>query len=105
MRAKVLFFSSGNYFLLDNNLIFINYKLGSFKIPFWGYKNLPFTIAKSSNSANSLPIGHTCFNQIDFSPYPSKEVLKEKLTICITEGVKGFFISWLKNYNYSLLIY
>jgi len=47
----------------------------------------------NSSDVNSLPIAHTCFNQIDIPEYSSKKILQEKLTLAITEGGgSGFFI-------------
>ena len=48
-------------------------------------------ISQSTN-VNALPIAHTCFGQLDLPNYPSKEILREKLTLAITEGGgTGFF--------------
>lgn len=35
---------------------------------------------------HQLPKSHTCFNQLDLPNYPSKEMLKKKLGICLAWG-------------------
>jgi len=42
------------------------------------------------NDTHSLPTSHTCFNQLDLPEYKSKEILREKLFLAITEGKEGF---------------
>lgn len=39
---------------------------------------------------HQLPKSHTCFNQLDLPNYPSKEVLRQKLSICLAWGSEGF---------------
>ncbi|KAJ8946937.1 hypothetical protein NQ314_008736 [Rhamnusium bicolor] len=34
---------------------------------------------------NSLPRAHTCFNRLDLPPYPTSEVLYEKLLLAVEE--------------------
>lgn len=65
--------------------------LGSFKVPYGGFKNFPLKIERGI-SPESLPVAHTCFNQIDLPEYPSKEILKDKLSVAISEGSQGFHI-------------
>jgi len=67
--------------------------LGCFRVPIGGFKSFPLKI-NNSNDIKSLPLAHTCFNQIDIPEYPTKEILKEKVTLAITEGSgAGFFVS------------
>jgi len=47
---------------------------GSFKVPYGGFKNFPLKIDRGV-SPESLPVAHTCFNQIDLPEYQSKEKL------------------------------
>ena len=69
----------------------INFFLGCFRVPIGGFKAFPMKI-NSLSDAKSLPIAYTCFGQIDLPNYSSKEILKEKLTLAITEGGgTGFF--------------
>ena len=75
-RAEFLFFISGSY-----------------KVPFSGFKNNPLTItAQNYNDIESLPIGHTCFYELEIPNYPTKEILKNKLFLALNEGNKGFYI-------------
>jgi len=48
-----------------------------------------FQIHKT-NEVFSLPSSHTCFNQLDLPEYPTREMLREKLLLAITEGKEGF---------------
>ena len=62
-------------------------------MPIGGFKTFPLKICCHYGDNQSLPLGHTCFNQIDLPEYKSKEILREKLTLAITEGGgTGFFI-------------
>ena len=60
-------------------------------MPIGGFKIHHITIDKLEN-ANSLPIAHTCFLKIDLPAYSSKEILKEKLILAITEGGESGFL-------------
>ncbi|EAS06148.2 HECT domain ubiquitin transferase (macronuclear) [Tetrahymena thermophila SB210] len=78
----------------ENEIIranFLFFLTGSFKVPYGGFKNYPLKIDRGV-SPDSLPVAHTCFNQIDLPEYESKEKLKEKLLIAISEGSQGFHI-------------
>ncbi|KAL4482579.1 hypothetical protein ABPG72_005822 [Tetrahymena utriculariae] len=78
----------------ENEIIranFLFFLTGSFKVPYGGFKNYPLKIDRGI-SPDSLPVAHTCFNQIDLPEYESKEKLKEKLLIAISEGSQGFHI-------------
>lgn len=73
---------------------------GSSKVPHGGFANLEtngsrarFSIAKMEGRTELLPLAHTCFNRIDLPDYPSSDMLREKLTIAITHGCKGFDFS------------
>ena len=61
-------------------------------MPVGGFKAYPIKIEKSFCSPYSLPVAHTCFNQLDVPEYPSKEIMKEKFLKAINEGQKGFHI-------------
>ncbi|CAF0803231.1 unnamed protein product [Rotaria sp. Silwood1] len=68
---------------------------GSDRMPIGGLSEMTFKIAKiSSNKCNIndlLPMSHTCFNQLLLPPYPTREILKEKLFLAI-ENCEGFGI-------------
>jgi len=90
MKAKFLFYTLG--LQIPKIHLFDKFKIGCFRVPIGGFKAFPLKIELTSD-VKYLPLGHTCFNQIDIPPYPSKVVLKEKLTLAITEGSgSGFFV-------------
>jgi len=76
---------------------FLQFCTGTSKVPLGGFANLvgiggkirKFNIHRTG-AVQSLPISHTCFNQLDLPEYPSKELLKKMLLISITEGKEGF---------------
>lgn len=72
----------------------LQFATGTSRIPVNGFKDLQgsdgprrFTIEKSGE-INHLPKSHTCFNRIDLPPYPSPEVLENKLVLAIEEGMR-----------------
>jgi len=72
----------------------LQFATGTSRIPVNGFKDLQgsdgprrFTIEKSGE-INQLPKSHTCFNRIDLPPYPSKEILENKLVLAIEEGMR-----------------
>ena len=76
---------------------FLQFVTGSSKVPLEGFKALPglgglqkFQIHKSFTSHDRLPTAHTCMNQLDLPKYPTKEKLKNRLKIAISEGKEGF---------------
>ena len=76
---------------------FLQFVTGSSKVPLEGFKALPglgglqkFQIHKSFTSHDRLPTAHTCMNQLDLPEYPSKEKLKSRLKLAISEGKEGF---------------
>jgi len=76
---------------------FLQFVTGTSKVPIGGFKDLvgmggalqKFQIHKSFD-INKLPTSHTCFNQLDLPEYKTKEALRDKLMIAITEGKEGF---------------
>lgn len=72
----------------------LQFATGTSRIPVNGFKDLQgsdgprrFTIEKSGE-INQLPKSHTCFNRIDLPPYPSMDVLENKLVLAIEEGMR-----------------
>lgn len=51
-----------------------------------------------------LPMAHTCFNQLCLPPYKSRKILKQKLTIAISNA-EGFGIEWNKGITAWLCCY
>ncbi|UJR25736.1 hypothetical protein I4U23_007086 [Adineta vaga] len=68
---------------------------GSDRMPIGGLSEMTFKIAKVSSNRckvnELLPMSHTCFNQLLLPPYPTREILKEKLLLAI-ENCEGFGI-------------
>ncbi|EGR30732.1 ubiquitin- hect domain protein, putative [Ichthyophthirius multifiliis] len=71
---------------------FLFFATSSFKVPFGGFQNFQITISNKKLDKQSLPISHTCFKEIELPEYESKEIMKEKFQIALTEGQKGFYI-------------
>ena len=76
---------------------FLQFVTGSSKVPLEGFKALPgmsgvqkFQIHKSFTGPDRLPTAHTCMNQLDLPEYPSKEIIRNRLKLAITEGKEGF---------------
>lgn len=75
----------------------LQFVTGTCRIPMTGFADLQgssgtqlFCISKVG-MPNDLPKAHTCFNRIDLPPYPSYNVLKDKVTFAIDES-SGFEI-------------
>lgn len=73
----------------------LQFATGTSRIPVNGFRDLQgsdgprkFTIEKAGEP-DWLPKSHTCFNRIDLPPYPSYEVLEQKLSIAVEE-TQGF---------------
>jgi len=77
--------------------LLLQFVTGSSKIPLDGFKALQgmnglqnFQIKRlRTRDLQRLPIGHTCFNQLDLPEYPTKEILQERLLFAIQNCV-GF---------------
>jgi E3 ubiquitin-protein ligase HUWE1 len=46
--------------------------------------------ANGGEEGQHLPTAHTCYNQLDIPPYPTQEMLREKLLLAIHECSTGF---------------
>ncbi|TNY21629.1 hypothetical protein DMC30DRAFT_196082 [Rhodotorula diobovata] len=73
----------------------LQFTTGTSRIPVNGFKDLQgsdgprrFTLEKSGE-ISQLPKSHTCFNRLDLAPYPTYEMLDEKLSFAI-ENTMGF---------------
>ena len=65
---------------------------GSDRIPVGGMAEMEFKITRMANvSDEMLPMAHTCFNQLCLPPYKTRQQLKTKLTIAISNS-EGFGI-------------
>mmetsp|Transcript_4327 Transcript_4327/g.7309 ORF Transcript_4327/g.7309 Transcript_4327/m.7309 type:complete len:410 (-) Transcript_4327:52-1281(-) len=75
----------------------LQFVTGSSRVPVEGFENLQgmngiekFSITRIvTSNTNRLPLGHTCFNQLDLPEYPTKEIMREKLMWAIKES-SGF---------------
>lgn len=73
----------------------LQFTTGTSKVPVNGFKDLQgsdgprrFTIEKAGEPTH-LPKAHTCFNRLDLPPYPSQEVLEQRLSFAL-ENTSGF---------------
>lgn len=64
---------------------------GSSRIPATGVSNLKFTITKAGSDSDSLPLAHTCFNEVCLFEYSSREKFETKMYLAINES-EGFGI-------------
>jgi len=71
---------------------FLFFVTGSSALPPKGYGDVKIVIKKYHASVTSLPIAHTCFNEMELPEYLDKETLKMKLDLAISEGKEGFHI-------------
>ena len=62
---------------------------GSDRVPITGLEDVEFILGIEGDDEEKLPIAHTCFNQLIFPVYKSKEQMSKKLTQAI-ENCEGF---------------
>ncbi|KAL1434216.1 hypothetical protein MTO96_011858 [Rhipicephalus appendiculatus] len=68
---------------------FLRFATGSDRVPVGGMGEMAFKISAQNTNTEMLPVSHTCFNQLVLPKYKSKDVLREKLTIAISNA-EGF---------------
>ncbi|XP_015124183.1 E3 ubiquitin-protein ligase HECW2 [Diachasma alloeum] len=85
------FWSSISRFTNEQRLRLLQFVTGTSSIPYEGFAALRgstgprrFCIEKWGRP-NSLPRAHTCFNRLDLPPYPTPEILYEKLLLAVEE--------------------
>ncbi|XP_043466659.1 E3 ubiquitin-protein ligase HECW2-like [Leptopilina heterotoma] len=85
------FWSSISHFSNEQRLRLLQFVTGTSSIPYEGFSALrgstgprKFCIEKWGKP-NSLPRAHTCFNRLDLPPYPTPEILYEKLLLAVEE--------------------
>ena len=63
------------------------FSIGTTSLPSNGFEGLKpkFQLVLGSNKIDELPTSHTCFHMLIIPRYPTKEVMKEKLILAITE--------------------
>jgi ubiquitin-protein ligase E3 A len=69
---------------------FLVFTTGTDRAPMGGLGNVVITIRRAENPAG-LPVSHTCFSLIELPEYQSKDEMRRKLTVAITE-TEGFGI-------------
>ncbi|XP_017785815.1 PREDICTED: E3 ubiquitin-protein ligase HECW2-like isoform X3 [Nicrophorus vespilloides] len=78
-------------FTNEQRLRLLQFVTGTSSIPFEGFAALRGSIGPRKfciekwGKPNSLPRAHTCFNRLDLPPYPTSEVLYEKLLLAVEE--------------------
>lgn len=68
---------------------FLFFATGSDRAPLGGLGNMTFVIMKNGQDNDQLPSAHTCFNHLLLPPYKSRDKLKKKLLIAISNS-EGF---------------
>ena len=74
---------------LEQKKRFLFFTTGSDRAPVGGLADMAFFIMKHGEDGDQLPSAHTCFNHLLLPPYNSKEKLKEKLLLAISNA-EGF---------------
>lgn len=65
----------------------LQFATGSDRVPPGGMSALPFKISRlGSKDSDSLPLAHTCFNEVCLWEYSSKEKLEQKLWWAVTQS-------------------
>lgn len=80
-------------FSMDLKKKLLLFATGSDRVPIGGMGEMEFKIVRMEvvHSTSMLPMAHTCFNQLCLPPYKNRKVLKQKLTIAISNA-EGFGI-------------
>ncbi|KAJ8920279.1 hypothetical protein NQ315_011940 [Exocentrus adspersus] len=87
----VWFWQAIERFSNEQRLRLLQFVTGTSSIPFEGFSALRGSIGPRKfciekwGKPNSLPRAHTCFNRLDLPPYPTSEVLYEKLLLAVEE--------------------
>ncbi|KAL1501804.1 hypothetical protein ABEB36_007061 [Hypothenemus hampei] len=87
----VWFWQAIERFTNEQRLRLLQFVTGTSSIPFEGFAALRGSIGSRKfciekwGKPNSLPRAHTCFNRLDLPPYPTFEVLYEKLLLAVEE--------------------
>ncbi|XP_046678623.1 E3 ubiquitin-protein ligase HECW2 isoform X2 [Homalodisca vitripennis] len=87
----VWFWSAMERFSNEQRLRLLQFVTGTSSVPYEGFAALrgstgprKFCVEKWGKP-NSLPRAHTCFNRLDLPPYPTPEILYEKLLLAVEE--------------------
>uniref|UniRef100_A0A1B6C0A5 HECT-type E3 ubiquitin transferase n=1 Tax=Clastoptera arizonana TaxID=38151 RepID=A0A1B6C0A5_9HEMI len=87
----VWFWAAMERFTNEQRLRLLQFVTGTSSVPYEGFAALrgstgprKFCVEKWGKP-NSLPRAHTCFNRLDLPPYPTPEILYEKLLLAVEE--------------------
>lgn len=79
----------------DHQATFLQFCTGSSRLPLEGFQGLQgsdgprkFCVQRVED-VERLPSAHTCFNRLDLPPFPSLEVMRERLMLAM-QGSQGF---------------
>ncbi|XP_014241602.1 E3 ubiquitin-protein ligase HECW2 isoform X2 [Cimex lectularius] len=85
------FWTAMERFTNEQRLRLLQFVTGTSSVPYEGFSALrgstgprKFCVEKWGKP-NSLPRAHTCFNRLDLPPYPTPEILYEKLLLAVEE--------------------
>jgi ubiquitin-protein ligase E3 A len=87
-RAVKWFWQIFGEFPAEQKAKFLQFTTGSDRAPVGGLANVVIAIKRITNT-NLLPISHTCFSILGLPDYQSKEEMKKKLLLALTE-TEGF---------------
>lgn len=100
---------NSNRFTNEQRLRLVQFVTGTSSIPYEGFTALRgstgprrFCIERWGR-VESLPRAHTCFNRLDLPPYPTPQLLYEKLLLAVEE-TNTFGIEW-SYYDCRFLLY
>ena len=79
----------------EERMLFLKFVTGSSRLPIGGLSALrpKLTVARKDDDDSHLPSVMTCTNYFKMPPYSSKEIMKEKILIAISEGQGAFSFS------------
>ncbi|KAL7996562.1 putative HECT domain, armadillo-like helical, HECT, E3 ligase catalytic domain-containing protein [Plasmopara halstedii] len=87
---------------VDEQRLFVRFVTGANRLPLGGLRNLEpkLTVVRKLPDVNSveendavLPSASTCTNYLKLPDYSTREIMKERLIYCITEGQCSFHLS------------
>ncbi|XP_025832632.1 E3 ubiquitin-protein ligase HECW2 [Agrilus planipennis] len=90
-QVVIWFWQAIERFSNEQRLRLLQFVTGTSSIPYEGFAALRGSIGPRKfciekwGKPNSLPRAHTCFNRLDLPPYPTSEVLHEKLLLAVEE--------------------
>uniref|UniRef100_A0AAV1UAM6 HECT-type E3 ubiquitin transferase n=1 Tax=Peronospora matthiolae TaxID=2874970 RepID=A0AAV1UAM6_9STRA len=74
---------------LEDKKKLLRFATGSDRVPIRGLSTLVFVISRNGPDSDRLPTAHTCYNHLLLPEYSSREKLKDRLLIAISEA-EGF---------------